>query len=99
MSVNSHHKHLHRKRKSKKQEPIDKLVYFAVVAGPLMTLPQVYAIWVEQSTDVSVISWSAYLLIAVVWLIYGVKHRQKPIIIVQLLWIALDILIVAGLMR
>ena len=74
-------------------------MYFAVVAGPLMTLPQVYAIWVEQSTDVSVISWSAYLLIAVVWLIYGVKHRQKPIIIVQLLWIALDILIVAGLMR
>lgn len=98
MSVNSHHKHLHRKRK-KRQSSIDKLVYFAVIFGPMMTLPQVYSIWIEKSDGVSVISWVSYLVIAVVWLLYGLKHREKPIIIVQLLWIVLDVLIVVGLLR
>ena len=99
MSVNSYHKHLHKKRKKKQQEPIDRLVYLAVIFGPLMTLPQVYAIWVQQSNDVSVVSWISYLVIAVIWLFYGIRHKEKPIILVQLLWIVLDILIVAGLMR
>jgi len=99
MSVNSHHTHLHRKRRKKKQEPIDKLVYLAVFLGPLMTLPQVYAIWVQGNKGVSMVSWVAYLLIAVVWLFYGIKHREKPIIAVQLLWIILDIFIVVGLLR
>jgi len=99
MSVNSHHKQLHKKHKQKKREPIDTLVYFAVIFGPLMTLPQVYSIWINQHNDVSVISWVSYLIVAVIWLFYGIKHREKPIILVQLLWIALDILIVIGLVR
>ncbi len=99
MSVNSHNKHLLNRRKKTKQEPIDKLVYFAVILGPLMTLPQLYTIWVQNSTDVSVISWASYLGIAVIWLLYGLKHRETPIILVQLLWIVLDALIVIGLMR
>ena len=90
---------MRKKRKKKKQEPIDKLVYLAVVFGPLMTLPQVYTIWIQQSNDVSVISWVSYLIIAVIWLFYGIKHREKPIILVQLLWIVVDVLIVVGLMR
>lgn len=98
MSVNSHHKHLHKRRK-KRQSSVDKLVYLAVIFGPMMTLPQVYSIWIEKSDGVSVISWVSYLVIAVIWLFYGLKHKEKPIIVVQLLWIVLDVLIVVGLLR
>ncbi len=98
MGVNTHHKHLHSKKR-KKRSSIDQFVYVAVIAGPLLTLPQLYTIWYEQKTDVSLISWAAYLVIAVIWLFYGIKHKEKPIIVVQLIWIILDAFIVIGLMK
>ena len=63
-----------------------------------MTLPQVYDIWVMGKKEVSAISWAAYTVVAVIWLLYGMKHRERPIIIVQLLWIVLDVLIFVGIL-
>ena len=99
MSANSHFTHITKKVREQRTAPIDKLVYLAVVMGPIMTIPQVYSIWVQKNKGVSVVSWIAYLLISCIWLIYGLKHRDKPIIIVQVIWIALDGIIVAGLLN
>ena len=95
MSVNSHPHKLHKHKKIKKE----RVIYLAVIAGPIMTLPQLYDIWVRHEKQVSVVSWVAYLVIAVVWLWWGFKHKELPIILVQVAWIALDLLIVIGLMR
>lgn len=76
---------------------IDRWIYLAVIAGPIMTIPQIYDIWVRHMTGVSLISWLAYLVIACMWLTYGLKHRDKPIISVQIIWIITDIAIIAGL--
>jgi uncharacterized protein with PQ loop repeat len=96
MSVNTHHTHFHKRKKKAKKSNIDRLVYFAAIFGPLMTLPQVYDVWVADTPGVSVITWLAYCLIAVIWLAYGLKHKDKPIIILQVLWLILDIAVVAG---
>ena len=46
----------------------------------LMTIPQVLTIWVgRRAAGVSLLSWSAYLLSAVVWLWYGLLKRDKNI--------------------
>lgn len=100
MAGNTYHRHHYQKRNKKKiaNSPIDKWIYFAVILGPLMTLPQVYDIWVMGKKEVSAISWAAYTVVAVIWLLYGMKHRERPIIIVQLLWIVLDVLIFVGIL-
>jgi len=63
----------------------------------LMTIPQVLAIWVgHQAAGVSVVSWSAYLLSAVLWFWYGLKLRDKNIYLPCVGWVGLDAAVIVG---
>jgi uncharacterized protein with PQ loop repeat len=63
----------------------------------LMTLPQILTIWVgHQAAGVSLFSWSAYLLSAILWLWHGVRTRDKNIYLACIGWIALDSAVVLG---
>lgn len=106
MGVGLHHFH-RRKRIYQKHEPyphpdkfkrfIDKSIYFVALFGIVMTLPQITKIWVEKNAaGVSAASWTAYTITAMFWLIYGVAHKEKPIIVTNSLWIVLEVLIVVG---
>ncbi len=76
---------------------MDKLVYAASIFTPLMTLPQVYIIWVQKSAaGISVISWIGYFISALIWLIYGFIHREKPIILMNFSWVVLDLAVILG---
>ena len=45
-----------------------------------MTVPQVVSVWtIAQATGVSLWSWGAYLLSAIVWLVYGLSKHDKHI--------------------
>ncbi len=100
--------HLHkRKRMYEKHEPyphpdkakrvMDKFIYFIGVLGPIMTLPQLIEIWVYGNTaGVSALSWGAFGVIAFVWIIYGIMHKEKPIVLSHALWMLFDVLIVIG---
>ena len=99
-----------RKRIHEKHEPyphpdrlkrfIDKAIYVIGFLGFVMTIPQVTKIWIYQNpAGVSLISWTSYLIFAVFWLIYGLVHKNKPIIMTFSLYIVMDILIVAGVHR
>ena len=101
-----HHFHK-RKRIYKKKEPyphpdrlkrvMDRLIYLVGIMGPVMTIPQLMQIWVERTAaGVSPISWGAYLIVALFWVMYGIIHKEKPIIIIYSAWVVLDIFIVAG---
>lgn len=75
----------------------DRCIYIVGVFGPIMTIPQLIKIWVEKNAvGVSIVSWSGYLIAAIFWLIYGVIHKEKPIIFTYSLWIVFDIFIVIG---
>lgn len=82
----------------KKSITIDRLVYFAAIFGPLVTLPQIYDIWFLKKTGISVVTWVGYGLAAIIWLIYGFKLGSKPIIFTQTAWIIISGLIVAGVL-
>jgi uncharacterized protein with PQ loop repeat len=63
----------------------------------LMTIPQVLTIWIgQQAAGVSVLSWSAYLLSAVLWFAFGLQKRDKNIYLPCVGWIALDFAVIAG---
>jgi uncharacterized protein with PQ loop repeat len=63
----------------------------------LMTVPQVVAVWASRGpSGVSVISWGAYLIVACLWLVYGIQRRDKTIYIACIGWIVLDALVVIG---
>lgn len=97
MTVNVH-PHALRRKKKKPAPAIDRLVYVAVIGAPLMTLPQVYTIWVDRQGGVSMLSWIAYMVTGLIWLFYGIKHREWPIILVQIAWIILDLGVIIGLL-
>jgi uncharacterized protein with PQ loop repeat len=63
----------------------------------LMTVPQVLTIWVsQQAAGVSVLSWSAYLLSALLWFWYGLQKRDRNIYLACVGWIILDAAVIAG---
>ncbi len=63
----------------------------------LMTLPQLYTIWIRhEAAGVSILSWSAYLVSALLWLVHGVRTRDRNIYLACIGWVALDVAVVAG---
>ena len=63
----------------------------------LMTVPQVLTIWVgHQAAGVSVVSWSAYLLSAILWFAYGLQKRDKNIYLQCVGWVGMDAAVVIG---
>jgi uncharacterized protein with PQ loop repeat len=63
----------------------------------LMTVPQVLTIWVgHRAAGVSVVSWSAYLLSAILWFAYGLQRRDKNIYLPCVGWVGLDAAVIVG---
>ena len=107
MSLIHHHFHLRKRihnnfekypHPDKWKNFLDRVIILVSMFGPIMTLPQLYNIWVLKLVEgVSLIFWLSYLLVAMVWVLYGFVHKEKPIIIVNLTWVIIEFLIVLGL--
>lgn len=82
-----------------KQSAFDVAIYCIAIAGPVMTLPQLYTVWFRQNVSgVSVLTWLAYATISLFWVVYGVRRRQTPIIVSNGLLLSVDALIVVGIL-
>jgi uncharacterized protein with PQ loop repeat len=90
-----HKKRLQRPKKYK-YTFFDRFIYLIAFAGPVMTIPQIYDIWVTKQLAVNAVTWSGYLVIGIVWLGYGIVHKEKPIIYSNLLGIITTGLVVLG---
>ena len=78
--------------------PLEKLLRFAAVGTMLMTVPQVWSIWTTSgATDVSLVSWLAYLLSSIAWLAYGIQKGDATICFANAGWVAMDLAIMAGI--
>ena len=63
----------------------------------LMTVPQVLTIWVgHEAAGVSVLSWSAYLLSAILWFWYGLQKGDRNIYLPCVGWVGLDAAVIVG---
>lgn len=66
---------------------LDRTIYVVGIIGPLFTIPQLVKIYYFQNASgVSAISWGAYTLLDLPWILYGVVHKERPITLTYILW-------------
>lgn len=91
-----HHLHL-RKRISKSLEPyparsawkrlLDRVVFAAGIVGPVLTLPQIVLIYTNHdASGISAMSWFGWAALNVVWILYGLVHKEPPIVMTYSFW-------------
>ena len=65
----------------------------------LMTIPQVLTIWIgHRAAGVSLMSWSAYAVAAVLWFWYGIQQHDKNIYLPCVGWVVLDGAVILGVL-
>lgn len=102
-----HHLHkrerIHKKKEkfpspNKKIRLLDTIVYIISVLGPAMSFPQVIKIFIlKDAGGISLITHASWLIFSCVWVVYGVAHKEKPIVIANVLWIFFEALIIVGI--
>lgn len=76
---------------------LDHVVLAAGIIAPIMTMPQILKIYLlEDASGVSVITWGTFALLDIPWVIYGIAHRSRPIIITYVLWFTMNAVVVVG---
>ena len=94
----SYHLYLHLNKKQKKTL-IDHLMYFAAVMHPLTATPQIFLIYTTHNVSgISLWTWISFMTLGLVFLSYGILHKMKPYIMMQLLWFVVDTLVVVGIL-
>jgi MtN3 and saliva related transmembrane protein len=69
------------------------------IVEPLTTIPQIYQIWSSKSSaGVSLVTWLFYTISACIWLVYGVKIKDKPVIVSSASWVLTEGLVVLGIL-
>lgn len=94
--------HHHTRKRPKKGTRFDRLldnsVCVVAAISPIMTIPQIIKIWtIKDAESLSLPTWGTYALMNVFWLIYGIRHRNPPLLINSLLWAVLYVIILAGI--
>ncbi|MFO7802684.1 MAG: SemiSWEET family transporter [Desulfovermiculus sp.] len=103
-----HHIHQRKRIHSKKEEYphpdkkiklLDRVCMVFSVVMPATTIPQIYKTYVFQDvTGVSLWMWILYCFAVVPWLIYGIVHKAKPIIVLNILWLIVQVIMIVGVL-
>lgn len=97
MSRQNHIVHAHLAKK-KKLTLFDNIIILAAFLYPLSALPQVIEVFNGQTAGVSLWSWLSFICFSALFLAYGLIHRITPMIITNILWLAVDSLVIVGLL-
>jgi len=94
------HKWKKRKKPNKFKKLVDFIAYFVAILGPLIAIPQLWKIWsFQDATGVSILTWTGYMTGGIFWFTYGLLHKEKPLMIMNLLWLIFALFIVIGILR
>ena len=76
---------------------LDNMLLVVAVIGPLVNFPQVFKIFaLKTAAGVSALTFSLFAFFDIPWIIYGVIHKEKPIVISYSLWLITNLTVVAG---
>jgi len=79
---------------------VDRVVMLLGVIYPLAMSPQLYNVWVlNRTAGLSGITSIVGLVVSVIWVIYGLLHRQRPIWVANLVWVCVHATMAAGILR
>ncbi|HVX57640.1 MAG TPA: PQ-loop domain-containing transporter [Candidatus Saccharimonadales bacterium] len=86
-------------RKSSYIRFLDKLTFVVGVIGPFTVLPQIYSIFSTQSAaGVSLATWVLIFVVTFPWILYGLAHRERSIIVSFILWEVVNLAVVVGVL-
>lgn len=78
---------------------LDKLTFIVGVVGPFTVLPQIYSIFSTKSADgVSLITWALIFIVTFPWILYGMAHKERNIIVSFILWEVVNLTVVVGVL-
>ncbi|MGC1176593.1 MAG: PQ-loop domain-containing transporter [Candidatus Saccharimonadales bacterium] len=78
---------------------LDKLTFIVGVIGPFTVLPQIYTIFTTQSAKgVSLATWALIFIVTFPWILYGMAHKEKSIIVSFILWEVVNLAVVVGVL-
>lgn len=74
-----------------------KFMYVVAIIAPATNIPQFLEVWVyRNAAGVSVLSWALFASVSVAWLIYGLFHEEKIMIIMSTLLLIMQSAIAFG---
>ncbi|MBI5227073.1 hypothetical protein HY988_00660 [Candidatus Micrarchaeota archaeon] len=92
-----HQKHEKYPHPDKWKNRLDLIVFGIGLFAVFMTIPQVIEVWTNKNVaGVSPATWITYALASFCWMIYGVVHKEDKIVVVNALYVVLNLLVVAG---
>lgn len=88
---------MHKILSSKKSKHnVDKLAYVVGVGGNAAVIPQIIKAWQSNAPGLAVMTWLLFVSIGFIWLIYAIQHKQKPLIVAQVVGISCNLAVVLG---
>ena len=85
-------------RQKKNRTNVDHLMLVASILSPLSAVPQIIQMYSTKDVEgLSLLSWLGWGLIGLVFLAYGIGHRLKSYILMQVLWTAVTVLMIVGI--
>ncbi len=77
---------------------IDNVIYPIGIISPIVSFPQLLEVWVSKNVSgLSLFTWTSWAFFDIFWLIYGIAHKQKPIIITYAMWLMVNLGVVVGI--
>ncbi len=78
---------------------LDRVTFIAGVVGPFTVLPQIYSIFsTHNAAGVSLTTWALIFIVTFPWILYGIAHRDKSIIVSFMLWEIANLMVVVGVL-
>jgi uncharacterized protein with PQ loop repeat len=97
--MSHYHPALHKHLKNKKRLTVfDKIIIVAAFVYPLTGIPQIYEVFRGNISGVSVMAWLGFIIFSVLFLVYGIIHNIKPMVVTNALWVFVDSLVVIGVL-
>ncbi|MDP2684022.1 MAG: SemiSWEET family transporter [bacterium] len=81
----------------KSKKIMDYLIYIVCIATPIVAAPQAWKIWSQQNASgISLITYIGFVIGNIIWIVYGIMHKEKPIILLYVFLLIINILIAVG---
>lgn len=82
--------------KDGQHKTINTLAYVIGVVGNFAVIPQIIKAWQGPAPGLAVLTWLMFIGFGVIWLIYAVVHKQKPLIFAQVVGLSANSMVVIG---
>lgn len=76
---------------------LDDILLVAAIGGPLMNIPQIIKIFsAKNASGVSGLSFLLFAVFNIPWIVYGIIHKEKTIVLANTLWLVTNLAVLAG---